>query len=233
MKRDDLPVEGSVRRHVRRKQNWFLAFSWPRSTKHLDFRVMRTHRLLAVYLGLSAGIFAQGAGTYLEGCLDPTKIANGLRTFQEVGWPNLTVERVRDIWPTGLRRISCEPNCVSLASYGRVIKGEVQCSESFGFEAIQGADRSLNTQLSSLGIKYTAFRHRDLASVVKTLMRGLRMGDDVEALTFGSTQHLTWKIGAAEPSSCGIRIQYWRRKGLWHLLFDLSCGPDRRAPAAK
>jgi hypothetical protein len=196
-------------------------------------------RLLVTALSLSACLLAQSAANRLEGCPDPAKLALALKTLQTRKWANLSFDSVEDVWPTSLRGGgACDPHCILLVSEGRIIRNEIECGESLHFDTGQDAGGLATTSLESIVLRYVTRTRADRDAVEKTLIRSLKMGDDVKdgfgvATGYGRFRDITWTDHEPERRSCDLGLRYARVNRKWLLIFDLSCDPDKGSASSK
>lgn len=183
---------------------------------------MRLTPILTAVLVLSA--FQSGAfsRTRLEGCPDPAVITNGFAKLSRMDWSDLTIARVREIWPVRLETLECEGEKVSvIGSKGRVIDGECECCQAFDFDVKQDLKGPSAERLANIIIKYSALRREDVVDVGKALARsaGLKKAD-VDSIGRESMHNFSWQ-DPSKKELMALDVQFIQRKRMWtvHVAF--------------
>jgi hypothetical protein len=160
----------------------------------------------------------------LAGCPDPIAVAAGLARLQQSGWQEVSVDRLRAIWPTPLEGLDCTADtCSSLWTKGRIIDGHCECCETFFFDARHGDDGIGGEHLNNIVINFSAGRREDVVSTAKTLAAasGLPAGD-VASIGREALQNFHWySTRQQRREMLGVEIHIVRRASLWELYFNV------------
>ncbi len=231
---------------------------------------MKLPSLLSAVMMLAIGLSGQTGGMRLEGCPDPTVIAKALAEIAQMRWHDLSRERVREIWPTELSnyfdphlRIDLAKSCATVAtcltdiwSDGRVIGGQRQCGEKFGFATDRKQDGSTTEGLRAIEISYSARTRKEVVEVARTLGRAVGL-PDVKTATIGRdpkddrAQEFQWDtaskrdFGSIELNKelsegkvlelSWLIVSIFRRERVWSLGFQWTrnpIDPPERKPRA-
>jgi len=94
---------------------------------------MRQWRVFA-FTALVLVVGNSQASNQLEGCPDPKVIAEALEKIKDAGWQNVSLQRLREVWPTELSAADCGAEAsLSAWSKDRIIKDHCQCCTTFFF----------------------------------------------------------------------------------------------------
>lgn len=162
---------------------------------------------------------------YPEGCLDPNAIAGGLEKLGGIGWQNVSLQRLRSIWPTELDGLDCNSAvCQSVWSKDRIIKGHCECCTTFYFDVERSANAPKVEKLQNIIINYTGKSREEIVAVARSLATasGLRKSD---ATTIGDDAlgNFSWKSRGEENKELyGLEVRFTSQGALWELYFNLA-----------
>jgi len=186
---------------------------------------MKNIQLLVLFFVLISSIAGQTALVPLKGCPDPQILPVALQALQNTDWSKLSIEDAKNVWPIGLKTSETTPNYVSLLHLGRVVKGEIDCSEIFNFQRSPREKQSRMLPLESITIKYATNTQEDIVAVERALISGFDLRQ-AKKDTFVDMQDLRWNTKAVEHQSCELQIMQDLEGVTWHLWFHLSCFPE-------
>lgn len=161
----------------------------------------------------------------LEGCLNPNAISGALEKIKEAGWQNVSLQRLRSIWPRELDALDCDTEvCRSVWSKDRIIEGHCQCCATFYFEVQHNPGGQKVGNLQNIIINYTSHRREDSAAAAKSLARAFGLGE-VDLATVGNSgvQNFTWKGTRDDEKDdlYGLEVRFTPHGTLWELYFNV------------
>lgn len=160
-----------------------------------------------------------------EGCLDPNAIAGALERIREVGWQNVSLQRLRSIWPRELDALDCDTEvCHSVWSKDRIIKGHCQCCTTFFFEVHHNPDGSRGEKLQNIIINYTGHRREEIVAAARGLARASGLGkSDLATLGNNPIHNFSWQSTRGDEKDLyGVEVRFTRQGRLWELYFNIS-----------
>jgi hypothetical protein len=194
-------------------------------------------RFITIFICLPFHLFAQNGAAKLAGCAEPAKLADGLKAVLELPWTGISVERVIQIWPTGLPGDWCQhqANCILLHNDGRVIENETECGESFRFDTSQLPESEAwqKANLESVAMKYmtrTALERDSVERIlVNSVVRGRKVeeGRGVRTGVTGWVRVLSWTDQQPEVRSCDLDVQHQHVRTKWLVMFSVECKPGK------
>ena len=192
---------------------------------------MKNIQLLVLFFVLISSIAGQTPLVPLKGCPDPQILAGALQALQNTDWSKLSIEDAKNIWPTGLKTSETTPIYVSLLHLGRVVKGEIDCSEIFNFQGSQREKQARMLPLESITIKYATHTRNEIVAVQRSLISGFDLRQASEEI-FGDMKDISWNTKVVQNQSCELQIRQNLVGTTWRLWFRLSCFPPFQLPAS-
>ncbi|MGA8221913.1 MAG: hypothetical protein WB780_09700 [Candidatus Acidiferrales bacterium] len=192
---------------------------------------MKQRVAILTVLILAVSLHGESKGGRLRGCLGAERIAEGVAKLRGEGWQNLTVARLRSIWPVGLDPLDCgASDCRSVVRQGRVIDGHCECCEVFEFMLLPGEDKTRVEQLHNVIIHYTAGQQKEAVEVAKQFAKAAGLSDTELAAVGGDTVQKFgwWNPAQNQQEHFGIEIHFTRRGHLWEVYFAV--GRDETPP---
>ncbi len=165
------------------------------------------------------------ASNQLEGCPDPKVIADALEKIKDAGWQNVSLQRLREVWPTELSAADCGAEAsLSAWSKDRIIKDHCQCCTTFFFVQ-QDQSETKGERLQNIVINYTGRRREEIVAAARGLARATGLGDsDLATVGNDTVQNFTWKgtRGNDKDDLYGLEVRFTRQGALWELYFNVS-----------
>jgi hypothetical protein len=165
-----------------------------------------------------------------EGCLEPGAIVAGLKTLRDADWAAITNVRIQAIWPPPVMPIECtETSCSTMARESRIINGEIECEEVFGFDVESRTDAVATEHLDSVTIHYTVRDRPEIVSIAKSFATAIGVpAADVKTIGEAGYRPLRWtgRSSKAGPGVLDLRLMHLRSG--WYLFFSIARPPLQR-----
>ena len=155
----------------------------------------------------------------LEGCTDPSLLAQAIMALHSSDWSTLSINRVQAMWPTELRGLDCNSDsCTSIESKGRIIQGRYECSETLFF-GTTGSSRA--TALTNVVIHYSARDRKTIAQLSKVFAKAAGLPESQAArMDPHPSEEFHWNNTDKTLSALGVEIR--ERGPVWTLTLNLS-----------
>jgi hypothetical protein len=185
---------------------------------------MRLWRVFTLAVLVPVLASSQGANQ-LEGCLNPGVVASALETIHATDWRNVSLERLRSIWPTELDALDCDTEvCHSVWSKDRIIKGHCQCCATFYFDVKRNSDgSSRREELQNIIINYTGLHRKELIADARRFARASGVPEsDLATVGNDRVQNFNWESASGnEKDIYGVEVRFTRQGASWELYFNV------------
>jgi hypothetical protein len=165
------------------------------------------------------------ASNQLEGCPDPKTITDALEKIRDRGWQSVSLQRLREVWPTVLGAADCGAEAsLSAWSKDRIIKDHCQCCTTFFFVQQDDGGKKIE-RLQNIVINYTGRRREEIVATAKGFARATGLGEsDLNTVGIDSVENFSWnrKSGDEKDDLYGLEVRFTRQGALWELYFNVS-----------
>ena len=161
----------------------------------------------------------------LEGCPNPTSVAMGLAKLRESDWRQLSLDRLRSIWPTTLVGKDCdEGGCRGVWSPDRVIEGQCQCCAVFLFKTHGTSTQPRTEWLDNIVINFATPDRSALVSIAQSFAKALGFADaDWNSMTSERGLDLMRETTGRNGEDLSLlRLQITSEGNLWRLNLNSS-----------
>jgi hypothetical protein len=174
--------------------------------------------LLVVTLLLTSYFFSD-ATTSLQGCNDPSSIADPLKQISQTNWKLLDRAKVKEVWPFLLYELGHKQKqqsnneiYVDLNSLGRFINDICECCDLFEFVVSER-----NEALRSIVIFYSSTSEKIINETGEIFLQAVGYPSKSRELKIGDRKLFTW-------DTLGLRnvvdIDIYRSNNKWTLRFE-------------
>ncbi len=184
---------------------------------------MRLYAALPLLILLAPAVCAARQDGRLEGCVEPKTIAAVLGGLRPDNPRPLTVERLREMWPTYPvdAQVVSSDDSRFFKSDDRILGGHCECCETFGFKVVrEGA--AAPRELHNVIVNYSARRRAALVETASLFARALGLGAaDLKTVGAEDWQDFRWeKYKGEERRLYAIDLRFAREAGLWKMYFS-------------
>jgi hypothetical protein len=194
---------------------------------------MRRSFLCATILALLLAV-PGAAAPRLEGCLTESAIASAAAKLAQEDWHNVSLAKLRTIWPTELSGLNCDADvCHSVWSMDRIIGGQCQCCATFAFKIHQAAGGAKVEQLDEVVLNYSAAERDRLVEATRKIVSAMGLsGADLATVGSADEQNFHWaNTAVSEREMSAVEVRFKHQGNVWKLF--LNWGRIPAEPSAK